>query len=187
MNAKISITADVPCVRCGYNLRTLDTGGKCPECATEVIRSAGALFRGQCKIRPKVLGELQEAYLSAVAVGHPYSVEAFKLVLRAFHEATRSLAFLRNSPLPEEFHVDAKYLCRSILRMAQRHFPAPGEAISALHEVGIHRSEDVGNIMFAMVRAVMVIPSPDDKPEDFAGIFVTDTALSPGATRRDQG
>ena len=186
MSGSIPITADVPCVRCGYNLRTLDTGGKCPECGTDVIKSAGALFRGDCGIKSKVLGELQEAYLSAVAVGHPYTAQAFKIVLLAYYDAARAIAFLRNSPLPEEFHLDAEYVCRAILTWARRHFPAPGEAALIFNENGIRRSEDVGNIMFIMVDAGIVIRSPHDKPEDFAGLFVTATALSLGATGRGE-
>jgi uncharacterized repeat protein (TIGR04138 family) len=149
-----------------------------------VVRSAGALFRGQCNIKPGVLQELQEAYIAAIAVSHPYSVQAFKIVLLTFHEAIHALAFVRNSPVPETLHVDARYLCRAVLRYARRHFPAPGEATSALLDAGIRRSEDVGSIMFAMVRAGIVTPSPDDKPEEFAGLFVTETALSPGEQDR---
>src|SRR5688500_18541478 len=30
---------DLPCARCGYNLRTLDAGANCPECAAPVAHS----------------------------------------------------------------------------------------------------------------------------------------------------
>jgi len=33
------ITTDLPCARCGYNLRTLTADALCPECATPVVRS----------------------------------------------------------------------------------------------------------------------------------------------------
>ncbi len=34
-----SLTTDVPCVQCGYNLRGLPEGGRCPECGTPIARS----------------------------------------------------------------------------------------------------------------------------------------------------
>ena len=39
------IDADVPCVKCGYNLRTLPIDGKCPECALSVAESLDAQRR----------------------------------------------------------------------------------------------------------------------------------------------
>src|SRR5688500_47629 len=36
------ILADVPCVDCGYNLRTMPMGGRCPECGRDVRSSAFA-------------------------------------------------------------------------------------------------------------------------------------------------
>jgi len=38
------IPSDLPCARCGYNLRTLATDALCPECATPVSRSLGGLL-----------------------------------------------------------------------------------------------------------------------------------------------
>jgi hypothetical protein len=35
------IDTDLPCVRCGYNLRTLDRKGHCPECGLPVLLSIG--------------------------------------------------------------------------------------------------------------------------------------------------
>jgi hypothetical protein len=35
----LSVQADLACVNCGYNLRTLSAGGLCPECAAPVIDS----------------------------------------------------------------------------------------------------------------------------------------------------
>ncbi len=34
-----SVSNDLPCNSCGYNLRGLPSGGRCPECGTEVARS----------------------------------------------------------------------------------------------------------------------------------------------------
>jgi hypothetical protein len=45
-----SVTGDLPCVQCGYNLRTLSWDGRCPECNAIVRESAppaGFTFRSQ--------------------------------------------------------------------------------------------------------------------------------------------
>jgi cell division protein FtsW (lipid II flippase) len=34
-----TVETDLACIHCGYNLRTLSSGGKCPECATPIWRS----------------------------------------------------------------------------------------------------------------------------------------------------
>lgn len=35
-----SVSEDLPCVRCGYNLRTLAWTGRCPECGVDIIESS---------------------------------------------------------------------------------------------------------------------------------------------------
>lgn len=37
MTTNSLITGDLPCLRCGYNLRTLEVAGNCPECGTPVL------------------------------------------------------------------------------------------------------------------------------------------------------
>jgi predicted RNA-binding Zn-ribbon protein involved in translation (DUF1610 family) len=50
------IAADLPCVFCGYNLRGLQVGGKCPECGAPIVRSVqGGLL---CHADPRWLGKL---------------------------------------------------------------------------------------------------------------------------------
>ena len=39
------IATDLRCCRCGYNLRTLSTSGKCPECGASVAESIAAANR----------------------------------------------------------------------------------------------------------------------------------------------
>jgi len=50
------ITADVPCLTCGYNLRTQPLNGRCPECGTMVGRSAYGDLLSLCD--PKWLSRL---------------------------------------------------------------------------------------------------------------------------------
>lgn len=41
-SAQLTVQTDIPCTRCGYNLRTCAETGLCPECAEPVCRSIGA-------------------------------------------------------------------------------------------------------------------------------------------------
>jgi hypothetical protein len=46
--ARTSIAVDIPCCKCGYDLRGLETGSRCPECGTAVSTSlrGDSLFYG---------------------------------------------------------------------------------------------------------------------------------------------
>ena len=50
-----TIEGDVACERCGYNLRTLKVGGKCPECG-EVVRGNRADGAGRAQRRAWFMG-----------------------------------------------------------------------------------------------------------------------------------
>lgn len=54
-DAMETIDADVPCARCGYNLRTLPRDGSCPECGQSVSISLGI-----ATMRATELGELRQ-------------------------------------------------------------------------------------------------------------------------------
>ena len=47
-----AIENDVPCLRCGYNLRTLAPTGKCPECGAEVAPSLRAYLAKRPELPP---------------------------------------------------------------------------------------------------------------------------------------
>src|SRR5262245_52264499 len=61
------ITTDLPCMRCGYNLRTLGTDALCPECATPVAQSIELHSKsGQYNLRRLAMGA---ALLAAWGMG----------------------------------------------------------------------------------------------------------------------
>jgi hypothetical protein len=37
---EVPSSGDIPCIHCGYNLRGLSEGGRCPECGTSIARSS---------------------------------------------------------------------------------------------------------------------------------------------------
>ena len=58
------VAGDVPCIHCGYDLRTLKTGGVCPECGQAVTES----LRCYGKDSVEWLGRVADAATSAAAV-----------------------------------------------------------------------------------------------------------------------
>lgn len=78
------LQTDLPCVGCGYNLRTLPVAGRCPECGGEVGRSTAALGRRWALARAdrQWLAGLRDGVgLGAVAV---LSAALARLVLEVF-------------------------------------------------------------------------------------------------------
>jgi hypothetical protein len=57
--AEILMTRDVGCLKCGYNLRGLFPGGRCPECGTPVVRS----------VAPPLLERVDPAWVRGAARG----------------------------------------------------------------------------------------------------------------------
>jgi SAM-dependent methyltransferase len=55
-----AIDSDLPCVRCGYNLRTLGAGAKCPECGA-AVQLTMELGKALQQSRPAYLGRLAVA------------------------------------------------------------------------------------------------------------------------------
>lgn len=68
---RMTVTTDVSCIECQYNLRTLPVGSACPECGTPVVNSLRAdLLRFA---DPKWLGQVHEGtkLLIVVLIGAP--------------------------------------------------------------------------------------------------------------------
>ena len=67
--------------------------------------------------------------------------------------------------------ITADDLCRAVRDQAQDYFKDEAEAIELLAEWGIRTSEDVGKIVFGLVKRGILIPTGTDRIEDFAGKF----------------
>lgn len=79
LDADGSIAANVPCIKCSYNLRTLQPAGNCPECGTPVASSvSGTVLR--C-LSPPTLTRLRAAIW--LALGSFAATMIFALLLVA--------------------------------------------------------------------------------------------------------
>jgi hypothetical protein len=76
------LQADVPCARCGYNLRTLRVDGRCPECAADVGASIWTHRRKQkhCPQAPELLSTADPRWIRQLRFGAAMSVLVFLLM-----------------------------------------------------------------------------------------------------------
>ena len=164
-----TIDGDVPCMECGYNLRTLSVKGLCPECGLEVMDSIVAAS-GTHDAASAAMQTYHRQQFEPLAASAGYPVDAFMFVKDA-------MGICRTSGVPAgdgRIHATARDVCRAVRDYATRYFNDRDEAINLLSEWGIRSSEDVGRIIFTFVGAGQLAAGPHDTLGDFDGLFVLD-------------
>ncbi len=90
-----------------------------------------------------------------------FHASSYVFVLHALHSVISSLEAPR--------HVSGQELAQGVRRLAlDRYGPL---ARTVLEHWGIHDTDDVGRVVFAMVEQGILIKQDGDQPEDFAGVF----------------
>jgi len=165
-----TIESDVPCKNCGYNLRGLSVDHICPECGEPIRFSAHmALANNANELRHY----FRSRHVAAIARSVGYSVDAVMFVQDAVSFSM------------QPGHRTAREVCRDFADYARQYFNDRDEAIELLREWGVCRSEDVGRIVFGLVRAGMLVAGPEDREEDFAGLFTLENLLHSSAPQVD--
>lgn len=136
------LTADTPCLHCGYNLRTLTLDAPCPECATPVRASAAG--RDLCFAPPDYVSRLARGaellHSAAICVwtgaaislvGHLFACAGIGVLLIAALLATAGV-FLFTTPDPRPFVRQQHAALRRTLRSALLWIPAPLVAAASL-------------------------------------------------------
>ena len=90
-----------------------------------------------------------------------FDTRAYFFVLAALHSVIHSL--------DEPRHISGKELAEGVRHMALERFGPM--ARSVLEHWGIHATEDVGGVVFALIEQGMLIKQDGDRPEDFADVF----------------
>jgi uncharacterized repeat protein (TIGR04138 family) len=102
----------------------------------------------------EVLDRLQER--------HPrFHARSYIFVLQALHRVIQSLE--------EPRHVTGQELAQGVRELALDRFGPM--ARSVLEHWGIHDTEDVGRVVFAMVEQGILIKQDGDHPDDFSDVF----------------
>jgi len=102
--------------------------------------------------------EILDRLLSRNPRFHP---KAYIFVLDALHSVIARL----NQPR----HISGRELAEGVRRLALERFGPMARTV--LEHWGIHATGDLGDVVFALVEAGVLIKEPEDRLEDFVGIF----------------
>lgn len=90
-----------------------------------------------------------------------FHVRSYGFVLQALHTVIQSL--------DEPRHLSGRELTEGVRELAIGQYGPLARTV--LEHWGIHETEDVGRVVFAMVEQGILIKQDDDRPEDFADLF----------------
>ena len=117
--------------------------------------------------------------------GSRYAREAYVFIVAALGETVRRLPAERLGD-PQRRHLTGQELTAGVIRVAREEFGS--FAPTVFHEWGVGRTEDIGEIVFALVDAGQLNARPEDRPEDFAtGIDLPAALAGPADTSTPTG
>ena len=107
-----------------------------------------------------VLDRLRERYPQ-------YQETVYLFVLSALHHVIEQL--------PEPRHITGSELAEGVRDLAKARFGPMARTV--LEHWGVHATEDVGQIVFALVEAGILIKQDEDELQDFVGVYDFDEAF----------
>jgi uncharacterized repeat protein (TIGR04138 family) len=168
MSEQPIISFDLRCESCNYSLRGLPTGHRCPECGEPAPPGVATRKDWNYWKHEQEWGNV------AKAIG--CSLDALLFVLDAMSVAEKKA---RRAHAWGTIHLRADDICRAFVEQAQDYFASPLEAVESLRAWGIHRSEDVGCIIYGLVYCGRLTAKAGDRLEDFNGQFTLADLLTP--------
>lgn len=125
--------------------------------------------------------------LAAVARRTRYPLSAFLFVQRALDFTVRRAHGEIDESIPDHLqpnrHVDARQLCYGVRDLAIQEYGLLARVV--LRRWNIHRSEDLGRIVFAMVEGGLMRKTAEDSIEDFDNVLNFNDALAPAMVLQD--
>ena len=110
-----------------------------------------------------------------------YAWEAYEFALEAIGHAARMFGKEppgENETAGPEHHVTGRELLESVCDLARREFGLMAPVVFDLW--GVRTTDDVGEIMFAMISASIITKTDADRKEDFHAVFPLGPALTEG-------
>ena len=104
-----------------------------------------------------------------------YRFEAYSFVLAGLHHTVSKLEKPRHVTGPELLGGIKEYATEQFGRMARL----------VLNYWGVHKTEDIGNIVFTLVDAGVLRKQPEDRIEDFRDIFSFEEAFDRAALEEE--
>lgn len=130
--------------------------------------------------------------LQTIAEGTGYTLDAFLFVQRGLdftvrraHGEIPAHATLADPLEDRSRHVSGQQLCLGLRDFARREYGLLAKGVLA--RWSIHRSEDFGRIVFAMVDAELMHKTSEDTIEDFMDVFSFDDAFSSSLVLSENG
>ena len=108
----------------------------------------------ELQFHEEVLDELQERNPRFHARSYEFVMQALQTVIQS---------------LDEPRHIAGRELTEGVRELAIGRYGLLAKAV--LEHWGIHETEDVGRVVFAMVEQGILVKEDDDTPEDFADLF----------------
>ncbi len=102
----------------------------------------------------EVLDQLQER-------NPRFHTRSYEFVLQALHSVIRSL--------DEPRHISGRELTEGVRELALRQYGPLARTV--LEHWGIHETEDVGRVVFAMVEQGILVKEDEDRQEDFVDVY----------------
>lgn len=121
---------------------------------------------------------MDDELFTALRTRNPrYAEAAYVFVLAALNYVLEHL--------PEPRHITGREMAEGVRDLALERFGPMARTV--LEHWGIEQTADVGEIVFALVEAGVLIKQDEDSPEDFADVFDFDTAFESHYPRRASG
>ncbi len=106
--------------------------------------------------------QFQEAVLEELRERNPrFHPRSYEFVMTALHSVVRSL--------DEPRHISGRELTEGVRELAIGQYGLLAKTV--LEHWGIHGTEDVGRVVFAMVEHGILVKEDEDQPEDFRDVF----------------
>jgi uncharacterized repeat protein (TIGR04138 family) len=109
-----------------------------------------------------------------------YAYEAYDFVFEALGHTQRMVGRvpLGGEPATPEHHVSGKEILEGAADLAREEFGFLARTV--FHQWGIHRTDDLGEIVFNLIEAGLLSKTDTDTRADFHDVFDLDRALSEG-------
>jgi len=112
-----------------------------------------------------------------------YACEAYAFMFEALHHTQKALGRVpersETDPGPQH-HVSGVELLHGACELARQEFGLMARVV--FHQWGIHRTDDIGEIVFNLIEAELLSKTEHDERGDFRDVFDLDRALTEGFT-----
>lgn len=104
-----------------------------------------------------------------LAKAGPYPLQAYEFVRQGLAHTVATVHGEGESAGDESRHVSGQQLCLGLRDYAIRQYGMLARTVLA--RWGVHRTEDFGVMVFALIEAGLLRKTAEDSPEDFRGVY----------------